>query len=128
MIVVDASAMVEALAGTEVRPVLLDALADDLAAPHHLDAEVLSALRGLHIGRRLDLVTADRARADFYGFAVVRYELEPLADRIWALRHRYTAYDAAYLALAEALRAPLCTCDAKLDSGGHDAEVRVRSR
>ncbi len=55
----------------------------------------------------------------------VRHETAPLADRIWELRHQYTSYDAAYLALAEALDAPLYTRDSKPDSGGHHASVRL---
>ncbi len=62
-------------------------------------------------------------RGDHFAFTLNRYEVAPLADRIWQLRHQYTSYDAAYLALAEALEAPLYTCDAKLDSGGHHAKV-----
>lgn len=54
--------------------------------------------------------------------------MAPLADRIWQLRHQYSSHDAAYLALAEAVGAPLLTCDGKLDSGGHDARVHVLHR
>jgi predicted nucleic acid-binding protein len=49
-------------------------------------------------------------------FPMERYTHEPLIDRIWRLRDNLTAYDAAYVALAEGLRAPLLTCDAKLAS------------
>lgn len=128
MIVVDASAMVEALVGADVPAELLDALADEVSAPHHLDVEVLSALRGLLLGGKLDPATADEARRDHFAFALNRYDIGPLADRIWQLRHQYTSYDAAYLALAEALDAPLYTCDAKLDAGGHDARVILLHR
>jgi predicted nucleic acid-binding protein len=48
------------------------------------------------------------------GFPMERYGHEPLIPRIWELRENLTAYDAAYVALAEGLRAPLVTCDARL--------------
>ena len=125
MIVIDASAMVEALVGRDVDTELLDALAGEVAAPHLLDVEVLSVLRGLALGGKLPPDAAEAARRDHFAFTIARHEAEPLADRIWRLRHRYTSYDAAYLALAEGLAAPLYTCDAKLAAGGHHAQVRV---
>ena len=129
MIVVDASAMVEALIGHDVHDDLLTALADqDLAAPHLLDIEVLSVLRRLVLAGRLTAGEADAARADHFALTIVRHDAAPFADRIWALRHQYTSYDAAYVALAEALDAPLYTCDGKLDGAGHDAEIRLMPR
>ena len=63
------------------------------------------------------------ARTDFRDLALVRYPHEELADRIWDLRHNLTAYDAAFVALAEALDAPLLTCDGKLAAApGHGAD------
>jgi predicted nucleic acid-binding protein len=123
VIVVDASAMVEALVGRNPGEELLTALAGDITAPHLLDVEVLSVLRGLTLSGKLETPVADRARQDHFSFEIARYDTAPFADRMWALRHRYTAYDASYLALAEALDIPLLTCDGKLDSGGHDARV-----
>ena len=128
MIALDASAMVEALIGREVGGELLDALTGDVHTPHLLDVEVLSVLRGLQLGGKLDPAAAEEIRRDHFAFAINRYEVAPLADRIWQLRHQYPSYDAASLALAEALDAPLYTCDAKLDSGGHHAEVHVLHR
>ena len=128
MIVLDASAMVEALIGREVADELLDALTGDVHAPHLLDVEVLSVLRGLLLGGKLEPAVAEGVRKDHFEFAINRHEVAPLADRIWQLRHQYTSYDAAYLALAEALDAPLYTCDAKLDSGGHHAQVHLLHR
>ena len=63
MIVVDASAMVEVLVGGDADPALLDELAGDIAAPHVLDLEVLSVLRGLTLTGKLAPETADRAPA-----------------------------------------------------------------
>lgn len=125
MIVVDASAMVEALVGRAPADGLLHALSGDVHAPHLLDVEVTSVLRGLERGGVIPPEAALTALDDFSAFTIVRHDLAPSAERVWALRHQYTAYDAAYLALAEQLRAPLVTCDRKLDSGGHTAEVRV---
>jgi len=128
VIVFDASAMVEALVGRDADAELLDGLAGEVSAPHLLDIEVLSVLRGLSRAGKLEAARAEDARHDHFDFTIARHELEPLADRVWELRHQFTSYDACYLALAEALDAPLFTCDAKLDSGGHDAKVRVFPR
>lgn len=128
MIVVDASAMIEALVGRDADPELLDQLAGEVAAPHLLDVEVLSGLRGLVTGGSLALASAEQARADFAQLTVVRVATGPLADRMWELRHQYTAYDACYLSLAEGLGAPLVTCDRKLCAPGHRAEVLVYPR
>ncbi|MEO7059505.1 MAG: type II toxin-antitoxin system VapC family toxin [Lapillicoccus sp.] len=125
MIVVDASAMIQALIGRDTESDLLDALAEDVAAPHLLDVEVLSALRGLHLGGKLEIGAAEEARLDYFAFSITRHEIHPLADRIWFLRHQYTSYDACYLALAEALDVPLYTCDTKLVGVRHDADVRI---
>ena len=125
MIVVDASAMVEALVGRDPESELLDGLAEAVAAPHLLDVEVLSALRGLLLGGKLEQGAAEKARHDHFALSITRHEIHPLADRIWILRHHYTSYDACYLALAEALDVPLFTCDAKLVGAGHEAQVRV---
>jgi predicted nucleic acid-binding protein len=128
MIVIDASAMVEALVGRDAGDELFDALQTDVHAPHLLDVEVLSVLRGLGLSGKLKSRAAEQARTDYFAFTIVRYELHGLADRIWELRHSYTTYDACYLALAEAMGAPLYTCDHKLANDGHSAEVRVFPR
>lgn len=128
MIVLDASAMVEALVGAAPSDSLLDVLADDIHAPHLLDVEVTSVLRGLELGGALTPARAHEALADHWSFVIQRHELEPLTDRVWELRHQFTSYDAAYIALAEALECPLVTCDTKLVSPGHRAEVLLMSR
>ena len=128
MIVIDASAMAEALVGRNPDTELLDALAGEVAAPDLLDVEVLSALRGLVLGGKLTADAAEVARAEHFAFTITRHGIAPLAERVWALRHQFTSYDACYLALAEGLSAPLYTCDAKLDSFTHHAQVRVFPR
>ncbi|MGB3686913.1 MAG: type II toxin-antitoxin system VapC family toxin [Ornithinimicrobium sp.] len=125
MIVIDASAMVEALIGRDCDSELLDALAADVAAPYLLDVEVLSALRALLLGGRLEPDAAEDARVNHFALSLIRLDIPPLADRIWSLRHQYTSYDAAYIALAEALDAPLYTCDDELAGTSHQAHVRV---
>lgn len=128
MIVLDASAMVEALVGAAPSEELLALLEGDIHAPHLLDVEVMSVLRGLELGRAIPPERAAEALADHRSFTIVRYEAEPLAARVWELRHQFTAYDATYLALAEALDAPLVTCDRKLATTGHRADVRLMGR
>lgn len=128
MIVIDASAMVEALIGRNADDMLLDALRGDIHAPHLLDVEILSVLRGLSLAGKLKPDAAEQARSDYFAFTIARYETHGLSDRIWELRHNHTTYNACYLALAEALSAPLYTCDHKLASDGHSAQVRVLPR
>lgn len=125
MIVIDASAVIQALVGSAPDDRLLDALTEDLEAPHVLDVEVLSVLRGLVLGGKLEPRRAEVALADYLDLHIHRREAGPLAERIWALRHQFTSYDAAYIALAEALDAPLLTCDRMLATDGHRAEVEV---
>ena len=128
MIVVDTSAVLSILLG---RPEVLG-LADrvlsdgDLHAPHLLDVEFQHALWRLV---RTGAISDDRAtdaRTDFADVTNIRYPHVPLADRIWALRHNMTAYDAAFVVLAEILAVPLITCDARLARApGHRAAVEV---
>jgi predicted nucleic acid-binding protein len=125
VIVIHPSAMVEALVGRDADEELLHALSGDLDAPHLLDVEVLSVLRGLLLGGKLGLEDAEQARRDHFAFTITRHDTAPLAGRIWQLRHQFTSYDASFLALAEALQAPLWTCDAKLDTNGHNAEIHL---
>jgi predicted nucleic acid-binding protein len=90
------------------------AAGDALFAPAHLDAEVVSALRGLaHHSLVLRTAVPDALR-HLAGFPIRRMLLAPLLDRIWELRDNVTPYDAGYVALAERLDAPVITCDGKL--------------
>lgn len=90
------------------------AAGDRLYAPAHLDAEVVSALRGLARGNPTLERVAPAALRHLAGLPVRRMPLAQLLDRMWALRANVTAYDAAYVALGEMLGAPVITCDAKL--------------
>ena len=128
MLVVDTSAVVAALVGRPPDRRLTDRLgADgDLHVPHLLDVELLHALRRLVRTGQLSEERAADARADFAELAVVRYGQQPLADRAWELRDNLTAYDATFVALAEALAVPLVTCDARLARApGHRAAVEL---
>jgi predicted nucleic acid-binding protein len=87
---------------------------DALFAPAHLDAEVVSALRGMSRRSPALAAAAPEALRHLAGFPIRRMPLAPLLQRIWQLRDNLTAYDAAYVALAEQLDAPLVTSDAKL--------------
>lgn len=116
MIVVDASVLAVALAddgedGYRARERLTG---ETLAAPELLDLEVISVLRR-HVAVRV--VTARRAAqaiSDLADLPVQRSSHRPLIGRIWQLRHVATPYDAAYISLAEALRAVLVTADRRL--------------
>lgn len=128
MIVIDASAAIEALAARDPSPELLRRLDgdDDLRAPHLLDIEFASGLRRLVAASELSAERASDALLDLHALRVVRYPHLTLVDRIWELRSWLTAYDAAYVALAEVLRIPLVTCDARLArSTGHRAVIEL---
>jgi predicted nucleic acid-binding protein len=128
LIVVDTSAVLEALVGIDPPPKLIERLArdGDLQAPHLIDVELLHALRRLTLRRVIGEDRAADARADFSELALVRYPHVGLGDRIWELRHHLTAYDAAFVALAEALSATLVTCDRRLaEAPGHDARIEL---
>ena len=126
MIVVDAAAMVEALVGADPTDELLTALEGDVHAPTLLDVEVMSALRGLELGTMLSPAQAAEALDTYWSFSIQRHEARLLRHRVWQLRHQFTSYDAQYIALAEALDAPLYTCDRKLAARGHGASVIVQ--
>ena len=127
MIVLDASLVVELLRNGDMADSVRGELADlggSVLVPHLLDVEVTSALRNLVSGRRMDAHRAAQMIEDLAGLPAVRCSHLPLLDRMWELRHNFTAYDAAYIALAEATGALLCTGDKKMSSG-HRAEVRL---
>lgn len=128
MLVVDSSAVLEALAARDAATGLVEHLAEDgdLHAPHLIDTEVLHALRRMVRGRQMSAERAHDARTDFTDLSLVRYPHEPLNDRVWELRENLTAYDATFVALAEALGVPLVTCDARLATApGHRARIEL---
>jgi predicted nucleic acid-binding protein len=118
VIVVDASIVVTALAddgpdGDRVRARLRG---ERLAAPHLVDVEVLSAWRRLAAVDDLDQRRVALAMEDLRSLRLDRVPHGPLLDRCWELRENLTIYDAAYVALAEAMDVALLTADAKLAS------------
>lgn len=115
MIVIEPSAVVDALVGDPVNPELLTLIAtEELHAPSLLDFEVASAIRGHILGGLLSSERAATAIEDFVALDIERHTMTALLPDILALRHNFTVYDAAYVVLALALPAPLVTADAKL--------------
>ncbi|MGH7581710.1 MAG: type II toxin-antitoxin system VapC family toxin [Gemmatimonadales bacterium] len=87
---------------------------EQLVAPHLLPVEVANILRRAVRSRQISEDTAALAHRDLLALPVALVPYEPFAERVWALRANVTAYDAWYVALAEALPAPLATLDIKL--------------
>ena len=129
MLVIDASAVVELLMATPTGFAIEEHVFSSggpLAAPHLIDVEVLHVVRRFHRTRLLTLERAEQALEDLEGLAITRYGHELLRPSIWRLRDNLTAYDAAYVALAELLDAPIVTCDGKLaQSAGHGVAFRL---
>jgi len=128
MIVLDASAAIEWLlnssAGKRVGDVLLSD--DALAAPHLIDVEIVQILRRYV---RHNEITPERGRValrDLRDVQLNRLPHLPMAERMWELRANVSAYDAAYVSLAEGLDATLLTCDRRLASAvGSRVRVEV---
>ncbi|MHB1533624.1 MAG: type II toxin-antitoxin system VapC family toxin [Acidimicrobiales bacterium] len=117
--VVDASVMTAFYAADDPRRDAVAArlaVGDALVAPAHLDAEVVSALRGLASRHPVLREVVPAALRHLAGSAIRRLPLSPLLERMWELRDHVTPYDAAYVAVAERLDAPLITCDGKLSA------------
>jgi predicted nucleic acid-binding protein len=129
MIVADASAILEILLRTDAAErveLRLFASEERIHVPHLLDLEVAQVLRRYTLRGDLTPARAIEALEVFGHLPLVRYPHEPLLGRIWDLKHNLTAYDAAYVVLAEALGANLITRDAALASaGGHSATVEL---
>lgn len=129
MIVVDASALLETLLRTSAAPAVEDRLfapGQTLHAPHLLDVEAAQVIRRYAAQGDIDAERGRMALADLADFPLRRYPHDFLLPRIWDLRNNLTAYDAAYVALAEALDAPLLTRDRRLaTSAGHRARIEL---
>jgi predicted nucleic acid-binding protein len=97
---------------------------ESFIVPHLLDVEAASALRRLAAEQRIDLHRSQKLLDALALLPAERYSHIPLLGRIWELRHNFTAYDAAYIALAEATDAVLYTFDGKLRKE-HRARVVV---
>src|SRR5215211_7114973 len=129
MIVVDASAVVEVILRAPLNERLTQRLFEaraSLHAPHLIDVEVTQVIRRYWLSGEITGERAGEALADFRDLRIHRYPHEPLLSRVWTLRHNLTAYDAVYVALAEALDAPLLTGDGRIAGApGHGARVEV---
>jgi predicted nucleic acid-binding protein len=127
VIVLDASAVVALLLNTPAGRRVAEAISSpalSLHAPELLDIEVLQVLQRY---ARLGALTPERGADSVAALGqldITRYRHAEMLPRMWGLRSNLTAYDAAYVALAEALDAPLLTLDARLAAApGHKAEV-----
>ncbi len=129
MIVVDASAALEVLLNARRAPGVaarIFAPGETLHAPHLIDVEVAQVLRRLARRGEIDAARSAQVLDDLADLPLTRYPHLLLLGRIWAMRDNATAYDASYLALAEALDAVLVTCDSALASvPGCAARVEV---
>jgi len=117
VIVLDASVMVELILATptgERVESLLEKAGEPLNAPHLLSVEVTHVLRRLVRSKVVTDASAQAALGHLSWLPVRRWGHEPLLDRMWDLRDNLSAYDASYVALAEALEARLVTTDARL--------------
>lgn len=117
MIVLDASALIELLVGTAAGRRIAKRIADPsvtLHVPQLADIEVLHVLRRYVAVGELSLGEAEAAMADLHALDIERHDHHPLLARVWELRSNFNAYDATYVALAEALDGLLLTCDKRL--------------
>jgi predicted nucleic acid-binding protein len=128
--VVDCSIVIRLLSNLEGDDLLRQRLARTVHAPALIDAEVSSVVRGLTITSKPNVQITDQRAVgmltDYAGLRIVRYPMQPLQRRVFELRHNLTAYDAMYVALAEALDVRVLTDDAKFAATpGHNADIHV---
>lgn len=119
-LVIDASALAEYLVASPTgRAVgeLLGAFDGDVHVPHLCIVETMSVFRGWVLRGELRADRAQGALQDLHDLPARRWPADPFITRIWDLRDNVTAYDAAYVALAEALDATLVTADGRLARG-----------
>lgn len=117
MIVLDASVTVELVLATPTGDKvesLIEKAGESLNAPHLLSVEVTHVLRRFVRSKTITAKSAQSALGELSGLPINRWRHEPLIARMWDLRNNLTAYDATYVALAEALEAKLITTDARL--------------
>ena len=128
MIVLDASAVIELLLNTPAGREVGRRIAPDevsIHAPHLVDLEVSQAMRRYARSGQIEEARGRLALEHLSQLGLTRYPHEPLLPRIWQLRHNLTAYDAAYVALAEALDAVLLTRDRSLAALPGTARIDV---
>ena len=128
VIVVDASVLAVALGddGIDGRSARERLAGETLVAPELVDLEVVSVWRRHVAAKLMPARRAAGALADLADLPLRRSSHQPLLDRIWDLRHVVTPYDAAYIALAEALDVVLVTADARLSrASGVNCEIEI---
>ena len=129
MIVVDASALLEFLLQTSLGARVEARLfrhEDEFHAPHLVDVEIVQGLRRLVRVGEVTSGRADQAIADLTDLDLHRHAHLDLLSRAWKLREHISAYGAMYVALAEAIEAPMVTCDGPLaKTPGHRARIEV---
>jgi predicted nucleic acid-binding protein len=129
VIVVDASALLEFLLQTSIGGRVEARLfrdEEEFHAPHLVDVEVVQGLRRLVRMGEVSSGRADEAVADLADLDLHRHAHLDLLGRAWQLKENISAYDAMYIALAEAIEAPMVTCDGPLGkSPGHRARIEV---
>jgi predicted nucleic acid-binding protein len=130
LIVLDASAVISILldSGPHAEPIRgrIESPGESVHVPHLLDVEVHNVLRRQTLRGILARERGATALQDLENIKMTRYPHVPLLGRLWELRENVTAYDAAYVALAEALGAPLITRDARLArASGNNATVEL---
>ncbi|MDM7945360.1 MAG: type II toxin-antitoxin system VapC family toxin [Oceanibaculum nanhaiense] len=129
MIVVDSSVLLDVLLRTPAAAVAESRLfvtGETFHAPHLLDVEVAQVVRRYAANGEIDAERGRLALIDLADFPIERYPHDFLLPRIWELRNNLTAYDAAYVALAEALDAPLLTRDRRLaNAAGIRAHIEL---
>jgi predicted nucleic acid-binding protein len=129
VIVIDASALLELLLRTPAGERVEERVAEEnrtLNAPHHIDLEVAHVLRRFVRIGDISAARGQEALDDLAALRLRRFAHISFLNRIWSLRDNLTAYDAAYVALAEELDAILLTADRRLaHASGHCAAIEL---
>lgn len=118
MIVVDASVFANVVGddgddGVAARAALVG---EEVSVPDLVDVEVVSVLRRRWLAKTMSARRFAAAIEDLAGLPADRYPVLPFMFRAYELRSNVSAYDATYVALAEQLKCPLLTADARLAS------------
>ena len=131
MLIIDASCLYHVLIDTGQAAYIRDRMARDSehAAPHVIDVEVLGVIRREFLLGRLDATAANQSVADLRDWRGQRFGHQALLERAWELRQNVRGWDAMYVALAEALQAPLLTTDERLARvSGLDCSIELMLR
>lgn len=130
MKVIDASALLDLLLQQSGSAATVEAIADErrVHAPHLAETELLHALRRWVRREEISESRASEVLDDLVEMPIVFHAHAPLRTRVWSLRHRLSAYDATYLALAELLEASLLTADRGLAQAARESVPVVEAR